>query len=122
MFSQMYEYVVPIVANSSGAATVYAGSRINGVVHAIKYEPGTLATGATLVVSGETTKVPILTKASAGTTDVWFYPRAIPNKTTDGAVFTDVACGLHVFEERIKIAVTGGDAAGAGTITFYVYE
>lgn len=113
-----------ITTDAAGDATVYITVGINrklsGRVHAIKYEPGTIVTGADLTITGETTAVPILVKANAGTSDVWYYPRVIPNKNTDGSAFTDVAADIHVVDERIKVVVAQGGDTKTGTITAYI--
>ena len=118
----LQEYSVTITTSAAQTATVYAGSRIVGTVQAIKYEPGTLDTGADLTITGETTGVPILAVAAAGGSDVWFYPRRLVSKSADGAAATDAFAPIWVYLERIKIVVaTGGDTL-TGTITFYVDE
>lgn len=109
-----------ITTSSGGAATVYLGTSLTGRVHAIKYAPGTIATGAGLTITGETTAVPIITKASAGTATVFYYPRAFANKVTDGAAFTDVTEDVRVYKERIKVVVADGGDSFTGTITAYV--
>lgn len=109
---------------TTGACTVYTGGTIRGYVVAIKYEPGTLDTLADLTITGETTGVAILTKANAGTSDVWFYPRAFPNQLTDGAAGTSPDWAIPVFQERIKLVVAqgGGTTSRVGYITYYTEE
>ena len=118
----LQEYSVTITTSAAQTATVYAGSRIVGTVQAIKYEPGTLDTGADLTITGETTGVPILTQANAGTSDIWYSPRTLASANTDGTAATDAFEEIWLFEERIKVAVAQGGASKAGTITFYVDE
>jgi len=118
----IHRYDVDIAANSGGDATVYAGQKINGRVHAILYQPGTIETGGDLTITGETTGVPILVKANAGTSNVWYYPRVVPNKNTDGEAFTDVAEQIFVLRERIKIVLEGGGNATSGKIAFFIDE
>lgn len=113
---------VSIATSAGGAATVYIGHKIRGRLIALKYAPGTIDTGAGLTITGETSGVPILVKANAGTSTVFYYPRVIPNKNTDGSAFTDVAEPIHLFRERIKVVVASGGATKAGTITAYVDE
>ena len=103
-----------------GAATVYLGSKLKGRVHAIKYVPTSIATGAGLTITGETTGVPILVKANAGTSTVWYYPRVLVNKNTDGSGATDALADIHVLNERIKVVVASGGDAKTGTITAYI--
>ena len=105
---------------TTGAATVYFASPTRGKVHAIKYEPGTIATGAGIVITGETSGVPIITKADMGTSTVWLYPRRIPHKVDDGSVFTDVAEEVQAFNERIKLALASGGNSKTGSMTIYI--
>jgi hypothetical protein len=113
---------VAIAVSSGGAATVYSGI-LTGRILAIKYAPGTLDTGADLTITGETSGIAILTKADAGTSTVWFFPRILPNKIADGSAFTDAAAEPpFVFGERIKTVVAQGGTSLAGAITFYVQD
>ncbi len=117
----LQKHKATITTDSSGNATVYVGSNIRGAIHAILYEPGTLES-ANLTITGETTGVPILTKAGAGTSDVWFYPRALANQNTDGAAGTSPDVPIQVVEERIKVVVASGGDTLAGSITVWVDE
>lgn len=116
------EYTATLTVDGSGDGTAYAGSRITGRVHAIKYVPGTIDTNGDLTISGETTGVPILTKANAGTSPVWYYPMAAANKVDDAAASSLTEVPVYVLKERIKIVVAQGGASTTGTITFYVDE
>jgi hypothetical protein len=107
-----------IVTAADGSAEVYLGSRLRGRVHAIKYTKGTLDAGTDLVITGETTGVAILTDSPGA--DEWFYPRAFANQATDGAAEADASEGIYVLDERIKVVVAQGGAAGAGTITAFI--
>jgi hypothetical protein len=116
----LMQYDVAIVCDSNGDATVYAGLNIRGSIHAIKYVAGTLAATADLVITGETTGVAILTDSPSASE--WYYPRAMVNKVSDGAAATDSFADVRVLNERIKIVVVQGGAAGAGTISIFVDE
>lgn len=111
---------VDIVCDASGDATVYLTHGINrnpnGFLVCLRYNPGTLATGADLVITGETSGIPILTKADAGTSVVFFYPRALLNAVADGAVATNSSEYIPIKDERIKVVVSGGGNLGAGSI------
>lgn len=109
-----------LTVDASGDATVYVGTTLRGRVHAIKYVPGTLATGTDLVITGETTGVPILTAANVGTSTVWYYPRAVSNKPEDAAAGGFYYEDIQVLNERIKVVVDEGGASKEGTITVYV--
>ncbi len=117
----MIQKVSGTILIPAGETTVelYLGTTVTGRIHAIKYEPGTLATGADLTITGEDTEVPILIKANAGTSTVWWYPRAFPNQNTDAAAETDAREDIHVLDEQIKVAVAQAVAAQTGTITVY---
>lgn len=99
---------VTITTDGSGAAEVYSGY-VNGRIIALGYRPGDIETGATVTVTTETTVQAVLVKASAGTSNLWFYPRIAESKNTDGSALTsyDYICAAN---ERVKIVVaTGGD-------------
>lgn len=114
------ETSVDIATDGSGDATVYLGTRLRGRVHAIRYTPDTLDTGADLTLTGETTGVPILVQANAGTSVLWKYPRVLANKNTDGSAATDAFADIHVLNERIKVVVAQGGTSKAGSITVYI--
>ncbi len=116
------EHTNTITTDESGDATVYLGSNIRGRVESIKYAPGTIETGATLTVTGETSKVAILTKADAGTDTVWFYPVAPCNKAADGSASTVTEEPVTLYDDRVKVMIaTGGDTL-TGSITVRVDE
>ena len=108
-----------LTSGATALAEAFLGSRLTGRVHAIQFTIGTLADTIDLVITGETTGVPILTDSPAASE--WYYPRAFANKVTDGAAFTDVTEDVRVYQERIKVAAAQCGAAGVtGTITAYV--
>lgn len=117
MFSSAKE---TIVTNASGDATVYLthglNRKLNGFLVALKYTPGTLDTGADLTITGEDSGIPILTKANAGTSIVFYYPRALLNAVADGAESTNASEFIPIKDERIKVVVSGGGSGGAGSI------
>lgn len=115
------QYTAAIVTNSDGAATVYVGSRIRGQIVAIQYAPGTIDTGATVTITGETTGIPIITKASAGTSTVYWYPLAACVKAVDGSASTNEA-NIWLYCERMKVVVASGGNTLTGSITLWVDE
>ena len=121
---QRYAYTQTITTSSGGAATVYFGYKINGRVVAIKYAPGSsgLDTGADLTLTGESSGVEILVKANAGTSTVWYYPRVLVNKNTDGTAATDALTDIYVYTERIKLVVAQGGDTKTGSMTIYTEE
>lgn len=119
-----HSYTETITTDGDGAATVYFGSVVTGVVLAVKYMPGAsgIDTGATITLTGEDTAVPILVKASAGTSTVWFYPHVLASKNTDGSAATDNFTPIHVFGERIKLVVASGGDKTTGSMTIFTEE
>ena len=111
---------VDIVPDASGNATVYLAHSINrkpnGFLVLLKYTPGTLDTGADLTITGEDSGIPILTKANAGTSNVFFYPRALVNQVADGAAGASGTEYIPIRDERIKIVVAQGGNVGSGSI------
>jgi len=109
-----------IVTDASGDATVYLthgeSRKPNGFLVVLKYTPGTIATGADLTITGETSGIPILTKVDAGTSIVFWYPRALLNAVADGAASTNPSEFIPIKDERIKVVIAQGGNAGAGSI------
>jgi hypothetical protein len=109
-----------IVTDASGNATVFLEYGINrklrGLLLMLIYTPGTLAAGADLTITGETTDVPILTLTDAGTTKRFLYPRALPNEVADGAAGSIGSEIIPLRDERIKVVVAQGGNAASGSI------
>lgn len=109
--------------NGSGAATVL-GDAIYGEVCAVDYLPGTTDTGATVTVTSEgMVTTTLLVKATAGTSNLRFYPRALVHKAEDGAALTGTAGGdrcepLAVGQLKVVIA-SGGDTKSGSVIVHY---
>jgi hypothetical protein len=110
------------LTDGSGAATVY-GDAIIGEVCAIDYLPGTTDTGATVTITDEgTMSHTLLVKATAGTSNVRFYPRELVQKAEDGANMTGTAGGDR--EEpfaagRLKVVIASGGNAKSGSVVVY---
>jgi hypothetical protein len=99
-----------------GAGTVTAKPAIIGELCVVKYHPGTIDTGATVTVTcvgGDGDAKPLLTKATAGTSTLWFYPRDLLHKVEDGAALTGTTGG-----DRTEPLVGNG---GVGSVAVY-YE
>jgi len=113
--------------DGSGAFTSAQGAAVLGRLYAIEYRPGTIDTGATLTVTceGDASK-PLLTKASAGTSNTWFYPRDLQNAIADGAALTGTAGGdraLPVLNGYIKgVLASGGTSVAGGSMVVYYME
>ena len=109
----------PIVTDASGDATVFLAPGINrnlnGFLVELKYAPGTIATGADLTITTESGR-PIMTKADAGTSTVWYMPRALNNAVADGAAGSSGTELIPIKNERIKVVVANGGNGGVGSI------
>lgn len=122
----------PLMTDTAGAATAGQSTTsalpsIFGELYAIKYVPGTIDTGATVTIScvaGDGSAKPLLTKASAGTSNLWFYPRDLVHAAADGAALTGTAGGDRaepILDGQIKVVIASGGAVKAGSVTVY-YE
>ena len=110
-----------------GQSTTTAKPSIIGELYCIKYMPGTIDTGASIIVNcvaGDGSVKPLLTKASAGTSNLWFYPRDLVHAVADGAALTGTSGGDRaepLLDGQIKIVVASGGNGGVGSVTIY-YE
>ena len=110
---------VPLTCDGSGNASVALDAQL-GKLFAVVYQPGTIATGATLTVtcSNGTTTRTLLSKANAGTSNVTFYPRDLVNASADGAALTGTAGGdrcLPLVLGKLTVAIASGGNGGAGS-------
>ena len=122
MFSSASE---SIVTDASGDATVYLthglSRKPNGFLVALKYTPGTIDTGATLTITGESSGIPIITKTNAGTATVFYYPRELANAVASpGATVAGTTESIPIKDERIKVVVSSGGNVGAGSIEAFL--
>ncbi len=115
----IHEATATLTTDGDEDATVYIGGRIRGNILAIKYTPGTLATGTDLVITGEDSGIPILTAANVGTSVVWYHPRAFATQNTDGDAGADAFTEIPILNERIKVVVDEGGASKEGSMTIY---
>lgn len=125
-----------IVTDSSGNATVYLGSRLNGYLVALIYRPGTIVTGAALTITTQEAVranppagysapagIPILTKVHLGTGNSFLYPRAKPTISNDatGGLGTSPSELIPLVNDRIKVVVAQGGDTLTGSIEA-IYE
>jgi len=110
---------------STGAATTNGERPVFGKLYAIEYRPGTIATGATLTITCEGyASKPLLTKATAGTSDSWYYPRDLVHAVADGAALTGTSGGdrcLPILNGIPRAVIADGGNSKAGTVVLY-YE
>lgn len=123
----MKDITLSITTNGSGAATVSAPSGVFGELYAIAYLPGTIDTGATITVTCDGpngSSKPLLTKASAGTSNSWYYPRDLVHAVADGSALTGTSGGdraCPVLAGVPKVVVASGGATKSGLVILY-YE
>jgi hypothetical protein len=110
---------------SAGGDATATGESVLGKLYAIEYQPGTTATGATITFTCENGvySKPLLTKASAGTSNTMFYPRDLQHAVADGAALTGTAGGdraLPLMSGSPKLVVaSGGNATSGKAIIYY---
>jgi len=113
-----------ITTDASGDATVELKPGINtnptGFLHALKYTPGTIATGADLTITGKDSGIPILTVTNAGTSNVWYYPRALPNEVADASAGSSGTEWIPIHDEPVQVVVAQGGATKAGSIEMFL--
>lgn len=127
----MRKQTLSFTTDTAGAATSGHGTdgvqtSILGKLYAIKYVPGTTDTGATVTVTceGNGFSKPLLTKSSAGTSNVLFYPRDLVNAVADGAALTGTAGGdrtLPLLDGALKVVIASGGSVKIGSVEVY-YE
>lgn len=119
----MKKVYLKATCDSSGDASVTATNWVTGQLHALVYVPGTIATGATITVTCEGPfSKPILTKASAGTSNLVLYPRDLVHAVADGAALTGTAGGDRtnpVMDGKLKLVVASGGNGGVGAVIAY---
>ena len=93
-----------------------------GKIKAIRYTPGTIATGATLTITAQNTGQPVLTKSSAGTSVTWYYPVSPANKAADGSASTLTERDIWLCQEALQVVIASGGNGGAGSIMLLVDE
>jgi len=116
---------------SLGTASTNDTSAILGKLYAVEYQPGTgstqIATGATLTLTCKGpngTSKALLTKASAGTSDSWYYPRDLVHELTDGTALTGSAGGdraCPILQGVVNAAIADGGNSKIGYVAIY-YE
>ena len=121
----MKNRTLSITTAADGSATVNDTTAILGKLYAIEYRPGTIATGATITATCEGGgSKPLLTKATAGTANSWYYPRDLVHAVADGAALTGTSGGDRckpILSGRVRVVVAAGGNGGVGTVEIY-YE
>lgn len=97
--------------------TTQIGSRIRGRILAVKVVSDSTATTAfDMTLTGNTTGIPILTDITiANNSTIWWHPRALSSKHSDGSAATEYVM-IPILNESIK-CVIANTAAGVITVT-----
>lgn len=116
---------------SDGTATTLDTMAVFGKLYAIEYQPGDIATGATLTITSQGAKLagtvaakPLLTLANAGTANIWLYPRDLVHGVADGVALTGSSGGdraLPIIQGVIKATIASGGNSKIGYVVIY-YE
>lgn len=113
------------IADGSVTATAASGA-VFGKLYALLYMPTSIDTGATVTVTCEGLgSKPVLTKTSAGTSNLWFYPRDLVHGVADGAALTGTSGGdraLPILAGVIKVVIASGGNAKTGKVIVYFEE
>jgi hypothetical protein len=102
------------------------GPTVLGKVYCVEYRPGNTDTGATITVTanGDVAQT-LLSKATAGTSNTWYYPRSLQHNPADGAALTGTAGGdraMPVASGYLKLVVSAGGNATSGSVLVYLDE
>ena len=119
----MQKQILSYTTSAGGAATV-TGNVAFGKLFAVEYQPGSTDTGATITLTceGDASK-PLLTKATAETSNSWYYPRDLVHAVADGAALTGTAGGdrtCPILSGALKwVVASGGNAKSGKVIAYY---
>jgi hypothetical protein len=120
----MKKSIMTFTTDGSGDATVTGERAILAKLYAVEYQPAATSDATitlTCVEAGAIAK-PLLTKASAGASNVWYYPRDIPHGVADGAVLTASAGGdrvMPILAGVPKLVVASGGDTLSGKVILY---
>lgn len=95
------------------------GFKLRGRILAVKTVADSNVTNNwDIALSGGVTGIPILTDADvANNATVWWHPRALVAKHTDGTAATDAFAEIPVVDEPITCVITNAGTTGAITVT-----
>jgi hypothetical protein len=118
----LHKVPATITTAADGSATVQIGSKLRGLLVALVYTPGDIATGADLTITANTTGIAILTVTNAGTSKVAWFPRALAHEVADASAASSGSESIPLVEESIKVVVAQGGNAKTGTIEAIIME
>lgn len=115
-----------ITVTSGGAAGPTSIGAVFGRIVGVLYAPGTLLTGATVIIRDADSGANLITLTNAGTVNRHFRPTA--NVTdANGVVIAAAATAIDVHRDiyvagPLQVVVTGGGTSTSGAITLLVEE
>src|SRR5664280_3807786 len=123
-------YLVSVTTDASGAFTGYTPMPVSGHLEHIRYVPNAstpLDTGAGIVVTGESSSIPIVAKTSIGTTAFTLAPRQATHAVADGSAATydgthGILDKITFAGERIKLVVASGGNVKSGVFEILVSD
>jgi len=121
----MRKQILSWTTDALGDATA-DGIACLGKLYAVEYQPAATS-DATLTLTctewGAISKA-LLTKASSGASNVWYYPRDIPHKSEDGAALTATSGGDRVMPILSGVphlvVASGGDKLSGKMILYWI--
>lgn len=112
-----------LTTNGDGDASESGERTIQGKLYAVQYDPDEIATGATLtVVATGHAEEPLLTKANAGTSAAWYYPRRVQHAVSDGSALTGSAGGDRcqpIIDGKLLVTIASGGDTKTGHVTVF---
>ena len=98
--------------DASGDLTLTATKSVIGRIEKVVMDYSNGDTGADIVITNEdgTVSTAIMTLANLGTADATWQPRALCNKVTDGAAFTNFGDKIFVTGKMKIVIANGGNA------------
>jgi len=112
-------HAISFTTNTSGAATAYTSTDVNGRILQIQYVKTDVDNGSTITLTGATTGVPIfaITSMNASATH---QPRRAATDAAGAAITYDGTNAVHecvvLAGERVKCVVSSGGSAKSGAL------
>jgi hypothetical protein len=113
--------MIQSVSNSrTGNGTMYIGSRLRGRILALKIVAGAVTDNYDMVLTGETTEMPIFTHANLTlSTTEWYFPRRLASDHADESTSADCYVEIPVLNERIKCVISAAGTDEDVTVTVF---
>lgn len=102
-----------------GNGTNNIGTRLRGKILAVSVTSDSNVTNAfDMTLTGGVTGIPILTETTiANNSTVWWHPRELASKQSDGSAATDAFVQIPVLNEPIQCVTANAGTTGTITVT-----